>query len=85
MRDYRRNFIQYLNDEKAFSSEHWFWYGTREKEDRPDLGGVPVFYQRAESVASSLSRGTLDILLLIILNGMLFILSYTLFVRQEVK
>jgi len=80
VREYRRNFIQYLSDQKAFSSEHWFWYGTWEKENRPDLSEVPVFHQRAESIASNLGRGTLDILLLIILNGVLFMLSYTLFV-----
>ena len=85
VREYRRNFIQYLNDQKALSSEHWFWYGTMEKEDRPDLSGIPVFHQRDECIASDLGRGILDILLLIILNGVLFMLSYTLFIRQEVK
>jgi len=84
-REYRRNFIQYLDAQKAFSSEQWFRFGNRETENRPDLGGVPVFYQRDESVASSLSRGVIDILLLIILNVMFFILSHTFFVREEVR
>ena len=82
-REYRRSFIQYLNDQGAFSSAQWFYYGTKDKEKRPDLSGVPVFHQRAESVASSLSRGATDILLLIILNVIFFILSHTLFMRRE--
>lgn len=85
VREYRRSFIGYLNDQKAFSSESWFWRGTREKEIKPDLTGAPVFNHRAESISSSLGRGATDILLLIILNVVFFILSYTLFVRQEVK
>jgi ABC-type transport system involved in multi-copper enzyme maturation permease subunit len=85
VREYRRSFIGYLNDQKAFSSESWFWCGTREKEIKPDISGAPVFHHRAESISSSLGRGATDILLLIILNVVFFILSYTLFVRQEVK
>jgi ABC-type transport system involved in multi-copper enzyme maturation permease subunit len=85
VQQYRRSFIGYLNDQKAFSSESWFWRGTREKENRPDLVGAPIFHHRAESISSSLGRGATDILLLIILNVVFFILSYTLFVRQEVK
>ena len=85
VREYRRSFIQYLNNQEAFSSAHWFYYGTWEEENRPDLSGVPIFHQRAESITSSLGRGAVDILLLIILNVVFFILSHTLFVRQEVK
>jgi ABC-type transport system involved in multi-copper enzyme maturation permease subunit len=85
VREYRRSFIRYLNDQGAFSSAQWFYYGTWEEEDRPDLSGVPIFEQHAERMASTLGRGTTDLLLLIILNVMLFILSHTLFVRQEVR
>jgi len=84
-REYRRNLIQYMNDEKAFSSEQWFRFGDWKTENRPDLSGVPVFYQRDESVASSLSRGVTDMLILVILNVMFFILSHTFFVREEVR
>jgi ABC-type transport system involved in multi-copper enzyme maturation permease subunit len=84
VREYRRSFIQYLNNQEAFSSAQWFYYGTQEEENRPDLSGVPVFHHRAESITSSLGRGAVDILLLIILNVVFFILSHTLFVRQEV-
>jgi len=82
---YRKNVIGYLNDQEAFSSEQWFRYGDRETVFELDLSGVPEFHQRAESIGSSLGRSATDILLLIILNVIFFILSYTLFVRQEVK
>jgi len=85
VQEYRSSFIQYLYDQKAFLSEQWFRYGDQKTENRPDLSGMPVFEQRDGNIASSLSRGITDILLLIILNAMFFILSHTLFVRQEVK
>ena len=85
VRQYRKNIIGYLNDQEAFSSKQWFRYGDGETEFKPDLSGVPEFHQRAESIGSSLGRSATDILLLIILNVIFFILSYTLFVRQEVK
>ena len=85
VRKYRESFIQYLNDQRAFSSVQWFKYGDGKTEDKPDLSGVPVFHQRAESIASSLSRGTVDMLLLFILNVMFFILSFMFFIKQEIK
>jgi len=83
--EYRRNFIQYLDSQEAFSSERWFRYYDEKTGDKLDLSGVPVFEQRAEGIASSLSRGVTDMVLLIILNVMFFILSHTFFVRQEVR
>lgn len=83
--EYRRSFIQYLNDQRAFSSVYWFKYSDGKTEDRSELSGAPVFHYRAESIISSLSRGITDMLLLVILNVMFLILSYTLFIRQEVR
>ena len=83
VQEYRRSFIRYLNDQEALSSTQWFWYGDRENENIPDLSGVPVFHQRAESITTGLSRGMTDMLLLIILNVIFFILSHTFFVSQE--
>jgi ABC-type transport system involved in multi-copper enzyme maturation permease subunit len=83
--EYRESFIQYLNDQRAFSSVQWFKYGDGKTEDRPDLSGAPVFRQRAESIASSLSRATVDMLLLFLLNVMFFILSFMFFIKQEIK
>lgn len=85
VRGYRESFIQYLNDQGAFSSVQWFKYGDGKTEDRPDLSGVPAFHQRTESIASSLSKGTVDMLLLFILNIMFFILSFMFFIKQEIK
>jgi len=85
VQEYRRSFIGYLYDQRAFSSEQWFKYGDLKKENKPDLGGVPIFHQRAESIALSLDRGATDIILLIALNVVFFILSYALFMRQEVR
>jgi len=85
VRGYRESFIQYLNDQGAFSSVQWFKYGDGETEDRPDFSGIPVFHQRPESIVSSLSRVTIDVLLLFILNVMFFILSLMFFIKQEIK
>jgi ABC-type transport system involved in multi-copper enzyme maturation permease subunit len=85
VREYRNSYIRYLNSREAFSSAEWFNYSNREGDEKLDLSGVPVFHQRAESVASSLSRGTTDVLLLVILNVIFFILSHALFIRQEVR
>lgn len=85
VREYRRNLIQYLNSQKAFSSEQWFRYGNWDTENKPNLGGVPVFYQRNESIISSIGRSVLDVLLLLFLNVIFFMLSYTFFMREEVR
>lgn len=50
-----------------------------------DLGDIPIFHQRGESIASSLNRAIPDIVVLIMLNVVFFMLSYMVFVRQEVK
>jgi hypothetical protein len=84
VQEYRKSFIQYLNGQGAFSSERWFRHYDEKDRDKLDLSGVPVFEQRAEDMASTLSRGSADMLLLIILNVIFFILSHTLFVKQEV-
>jgi ABC-type transport system involved in multi-copper enzyme maturation permease subunit len=49
------------------------------------LDGIPVFHQRGESIASSLSRAAPDIVVLIMLNVVFFMLSHMVFVRQEFK
>lgn len=85
VRQYRRSLIQYLTDQKAFSSEQWFRYGDGQTENRPDLSGTPVFSQRPESVLSSIGRGTVDILLLIFLNVIFFLVCLTSFMRREVR
>ena len=85
VREYRKSFIQYLYNQQAFSSTHWFKYGDGETLDKPDLSSMPVFRQRDEGIASSLNRAATDMILLIILNAVFFILSCTLFVRQEIR
>lgn len=87
-REYRQSFIRYLYNQGAFSSTYWFKYDegeTSAKASKLDLSGVPVFYQRDEDIASSLSRGATDMILLVILNVLFLILSHTLFIRQEVR
>ena len=84
-REYRKSTIQYLYNQDAFSSEHWFKYSDDVTVDKLDLSGVPIFNLRGESVMSSFSRGVTDIILLIFLNAVLLILCLTLFIRQEVR
>jgi ABC-type transport system involved in multi-copper enzyme maturation permease subunit len=81
-RQYRRDIIQYLRDQDAFSSPEWY-----EKEAGKKIVGesIPIFEERPESLSSSLKRAATYILMLLFLNVVLFLLTYALFMRYKVK
>ena len=80
-RQYRREWVDYLRDEKIFSSRRWF---TTESEEPFDLGKVPKFKEQSEGIGSSLQRATLDIMILAVLNILLFMGAFISFLRYDV-
>ena len=80
-RQYRREWVDYLRDEKIFSSRRWF---TTEFKEPFDLGKVPKFKGQSEGIGSSLQRATLDIMILAILNILLFMGAFISFLRYDV-
>ena len=67
-RAYKREIVEYLKDKKAFSSRAWFSTdkGTAEL---PDL---PVFQHRRLSLSESFARASVDILILLAWNILLY-------------
>ena len=80
-RQYRREWIDYLRDEKLFSSRRWF---TTDFEEPFDLRKIPRFKEQSESIGSSLQRATLDIMILVVLNVLFFMGAFISFLRYDV-
>ncbi len=79
-RQYRQTLIEYFYDRKAFGSRQWF----ASDEGAVDWSDLPRFsYQRPD--AWDAARQALpDVLLLLLINAILFMGCYLIFVRQEI-
>ncbi|MCY3552528.1 MAG: ABC transporter permease subunit [Candidatus Poribacteria bacterium] len=80
-RQYRREWIDYLRDEKIFSSRRWF---TTEFEAPFDLSRIPRFNEQSEGIGNSLQRASLDIMILALLNMLFFMGAFISFLRYDV-
>ena len=81
-RQYRREWVEYLRDEKIFSSRRWF---TEEgTQGDLDLTGMPRFKEQSEGVGGSLQRAGPDILILAVLNILFFMGAFISFLRYDV-
>ena len=80
-RQYRREWVDYLRDEKIFSSRRWF---TTEFEDPIDLSRIPRFNGQGEDIGNSLQRASLDIMILAVLNMLFFMGAFISFLRYDV-
>ncbi len=80
-RQYRRERVEYLRDEKIFSSRRWF---TTEFEEPFDLNSIPRFKERSEGIGGSLQRASLDIMVLAVLNILFFMGAFISFLRYDV-
>ena len=80
-RQYRREWIDYLRDEKIFSSRRWF---TTEFDDPIDLSRIPRFNEQSEGIGNSLQRASLDIMILAVLNMLFFMGAFISFLRYDV-
>ena len=80
-RAYKREIVEYLKDKKAFSSRAWFSTdkGTAELTD------LPVFNHRRLSLSESFSRASMDILILLAWNIVLFMTAYVSFLRYDMS
>ena len=81
-RQYRREWVEYLRDEKIFSSRRWFT--GKDSEEPLDLSGMPRFKERGEGIGSSLQRALLDIMILAVLNILFFLGAFISFLRYDI-
>ena len=77
---YRETVIDYLQEKDAFSSEQWFIWDKKEVrwEDLPEFSYSPL------TVASGVKHALADVVLLSLLNVVLFLAAFLIFIRQEV-
>ena len=80
-RAYKREIVEYLKDKEAFSSRAWF---STDK-GAAELTDLPVFQHRRLSLAESISRASVDILILLAWNIILFMVAYVSFLRYDLS
>ncbi len=80
-RAYKREIIEYLKDKKAFSSRAWF----SNDQGPAELTDLPVFEHKRLSLSESFSRASVDILILLAWNIVLFMAAYVSFLRYEIS
>ena len=80
-RQYRREWVEYLRDEKIFASRRWF---TTEFKGLLDLSRIPRFKEQSEGIGGSLQRASFDIMMLAVLNILFFMGAFISFLRYDV-
>ena len=80
-RTHKREIVEYLKDKKAFSSRAWF----SDDQGAADLADLPVYRHQRFSLSESFSRASVDILILLAWNIVLFMLAYVSFLRYEMS
>jgi hypothetical protein len=80
-RAYKREIVEYLKDKEAFSSRAWF---STDK-GAAELQDMPVFQHRRLSLSESFARASVDILILLAWNIVLFMLAYVSFLRYDMS
>ncbi len=80
-RAYKREIVEYLKDKKAFSSRAWF----SNDQGPAELTDLPVFEHQRLSLSESFSRASVDILILLAWNIVLFMVAYVSFLRYEMS
>ena len=79
-RQYRQTLVQYFYDKNAFGSRQWF----ASDKSAVDWSDLPRFsYQRPNAWVAA-RQALPDVLLLVLINAILFMGSYLIFVRQEI-
>ncbi len=80
-RTHKREIVEYLKDKKAFSTRAWF----SDEQGAADLADLPVYRYQRFSLSESFSRASVDILILLAWNIVLFMLAYVSFLRYEMS
>ena len=81
-RRYRQELIQHLRDQKAFGSATWY---ERKAGEKIVMEAIPVFKETPESLSFSFKKAMPYIIMLLLLNIILFLSTYALFMRYNVK
>ena len=81
-RQYRREWVEYLRDEKIFSSRRWFTEDGAQ--GALDLSGMPRFKEQSEGIGGSLQRALPDIMILAVLNILFFMGAFVSFLYYDV-
>ena len=79
-RQYRQTLIQYFYDKNAFGSRQWF----ASDEGAVDWSDLPRFSYQRPNVGAAVRQALPDLMLLLLINAILFMGSYLIFVRQEI-
>ena len=79
-RQYRRTLVNYFYDKDAFSSRQWF----ASDKGVIDVDDLPRFVYRRADLWTNASRALPDLQLLLLLNLTLFLVTFAIFVRQEI-
>ena len=77
---YRQTIIDYFYDKKAFSSRKWFAVDQGEV----DWNDLPRFSYRRRDIWKGIQHASGDIACLLLINVVLFMTTFLIFVRQEV-
>ena len=77
---YRQTIINYFYDKEAFSSREWFAADQGEV----DWSDLPRFSYRRSDVWNGIQHASGDIACLLLINVVLFMMAFLVFVRQEV-
>ena len=79
-RQYRQTLLQYFYDNNAFSSRQWF----ASDEGAVDWSDLPRFSYQRPNAWDAARQALPDLMLLLLINAILFMGSYLIFVRQEI-
>ena len=79
-RHYRQQVIDYLYDKEAFGSRQWF---SSDKQ-AADWSGLPQFSFQRGDVDTNAKRSLPDVCLLLMMNVVLFIVIFLIFIKTEV-
>jgi len=79
-RKYRRTLIDYYYDKNAFGAEQWF---SADK-GAVDWNSLPQFSFQRVDVATNAKRALPDVCILVMLNIILFLIIFLIFIKSEV-
>ena len=79
VQQYRQTIIDYFYDKEAFSSRKWFSVD----QGQVDWSDLPLSYHRRD-ISTSMQHASGDIACLLLINVVLFMMTFLIFVRQEV-
>ena len=80
VQQYRQTIIDYFYDKAAFSSRQWF----ASDKGKVNWSDLPQFSYHPADVLTGLKRASGDMICLLLINFVLFMVTFLIFVRQEV-